>query len=239
VDLDRPSPASARIPDDVALYLKPTPSSPTDGIVLETARKIAKGKEAPLDKARAVYDWILENGVRDPNTKGCGTGDVVAMLETGNISGKCADLNGLFVALVRALGVPARDVYGIRVADSRYFKSLGKAGDVSKSQHCRAEFYLGGIGWVPVDAADVLKVALEEKVAMESPQVVSERARQFGSWEMNWTAYNIARDFNLNPPAKAALEFFMYPRAETEKGTLNALDPAAFGFSITSTEIEV
>lgn len=238
VDLGRARQTASEIPADVALYLKPTPSSPTDGVVLDTARKIAKGKETPIQKAQAVYDWILENGVRDPNTKGCGTGDVVGMLESGNVSGKCADLNGLFVALVRALGVPARDVYGIRIADSRHFKSLGKSGDLSKSQHCRAEFYLSGLGWVPVDPADVLKVALEEKLSMESPQISSERARQFGSWEMNWVAYNTARDFNLNPPGRTPLEFFMYPRAETRKGVLNHLDPAAFGFSISSKQIE-
>ena len=39
------------------------------------------------------------------------------MLETGNLSGKCADLNALYVGLCRAVGVPARDVYGVRVAD--------------------------------------------------------------------------------------------------------------------------
>ncbi|WP_231968636.1 transglutaminase domain-containing protein [Polynucleobacter necessarius] len=51
------------------------------------------------------------------------------MLETNNLGGKCADINAVFVALARSAGIPARDVYGIRIADSaRGYKSLGKGG---------------------------------------------------------------------------------------------------------------
>jgi transglutaminase-like putative cysteine protease len=38
------------------------------------------------------------------------------MLESKDLGGKCADLNALYVGLARAAGLPARDVYGIRVA---------------------------------------------------------------------------------------------------------------------------
>jgi len=87
------------------------------------------------------------------------------MLENNVMGGKCADLNALFVALARAEGIPARDVYGIRVANSNLgYKSLGKAGDITKAQHCRAEFYAAGYGWIPVDPADVRKVILEDKL---------------------------------------------------------------------------
>jgi hypothetical protein len=62
------------------------------------------------------------------------------MLESGDLSGKCADFNALYVSLARASGLPAQDVYGIRIADSRFgYKSLGKSGDISRAQHCRAE----------------------------------------------------------------------------------------------------
>ena len=40
------------------------------------------------------------------------------MLESKDLGGKCADLNALYVGLARASGLPARDVYGIRVAKS-------------------------------------------------------------------------------------------------------------------------
>ena len=48
---------------------------------------------------------------------------------------------------------------------------------------------------------------------------------------------NTARDVVMMPSAKAELEFFMYPRAETEKGILNHLDPKTFAYEITSQQI--
>ena len=48
------------------------------------------------------------------------------MLETGNLGGKCADLNALFAGLCRSVGVPARDYYGLRVAPSAFgYRELG------------------------------------------------------------------------------------------------------------------
>ena len=70
------------------------------------------------------------------------------MLTANDLNGKCADINALFVALARAAGIPARDAYGLRVADSQLgYRSLGKAGDVTRAQHCRAEFYAASHGW--------------------------------------------------------------------------------------------
>ena len=65
------------------------------------------------------------------------------------------------------------DIYGVRVADSAEYKSLGKGGDITKAQHCRAEVYIGGYGWLPVDPADVRKVVLEEPELVK-PRVVAE-----------------------------------------------------------------
>src|SRR6202043_3351940 len=96
---------------------------------------------------------IWENTVWGSETRGCGVGDIRFMLESKNLSGKCADLNALFVGLARAAGLAARDVYGLRVARSeKALRSLGLASDdATKAQHCRAEVYLTGYGWVPVD----------------------------------------------------------------------------------------
>src|SRR5205823_13871007 len=96
--------------------------------------------------------------------------------------GKCADINSLYVGLARAAGLPARDFFGIRVADSSVTKSLGKSGDITKAQHCRAEVYIEGKGWFPVDPADVRKVVLEEKIPADSDKVKALRERLFGNW---------------------------------------------------------
>ena len=240
VDVGAPGKAGAEDPAVLKRYLESSHLIRTDGIVEATAREITGGAKTEVDKARALYEWIVDNTFRDPKVKGCGLGDIKTMLETKNLGGKCADLNALFVGFARAVGIPARDVYGIRVADSAEFKSLGKSGDITKAQHCRAEFYLAGHGWVPVDPADVRKVVLEEKpggLALTDPQVQKARGKLFGAWEMNWMAYNYAHDVKLPGSAGAPVAFLMYPQAETGGTRRDTLDPDQFRYSVRSREI--
>ncbi len=226
---------------DRKLYLEATELMPTDGIVRETAEKAAAGKATDLDKARAIYEWVVANTFRDARTRGCGTGDVASMLRTGNLSGKCADLNALYVALVRSVGIPARDIYGIRVAPSKFgYKSLGTGSDViTKAQHCRAEIWLEGYGWVASDPADVRKVVLEEPPGnntVDDPKVVAARQALFGAWEGNWLGYNAAHDLVL-PGSSHKVGFLMYPQAEVAGALLDCLDPDTFKYMIKSTEL--
>jgi transglutaminase-like putative cysteine protease len=222
-------------------FLRPTRYVPTDGIVQRKAMEIVGGLNQDSDKARALYDWIVDNTYRNPKVRGCGRGDIRAMLESGDLGGKCADLNALYVGLARSVGLPARDVYGIRIGSSKKgYKSLGTASaKVTKAQHCRAEVYLKTQGWVPVDPADVRKVMLEEPpgpLPTSDPKVQSVRERLFGSWEMNWMAYNYAQDVVLPGSSGPAITYFMYPQAETAEGRLDSLDPEAFRYEITSDE---
>ncbi|HXM82025.1 MAG TPA: transglutaminase domain-containing protein [Burkholderiales bacterium] len=243
VDLGRADPqAKALSAADFSFYTAPTEWIPTDGIVRDTARGIVKGARSDVEKARAIYEWVVENTFRDPKVRGCGWGDIKAMLETGNLGGKCGDLNGLFVGLARSVGVPARDVYGIRVAASAHgYRSLGVGTPmISRAQHCRAEFYAQGAGWVPVDPADVRKVVLEEppgQLAVGDPKVVAARKRLFGSWEMNWLAYNMGHDIALPQSKGPKLPYLMYPNGETGNERLDQLDPDAFKYSITAREL--
>ncbi|MDX3807227.1 transglutaminase-like domain-containing protein [Bosea thiooxidans] len=223
------------------LYLEATELMPTDGIVRETAEKAAAGKASDIEKARAIYQWVVANTFRDARTRGCGTGDVASMLRTGNLGGKCADLNALYVALVRSVGIPARDIYGIRVAPSRFgYASLGAgSATITKAQHCRAEIWLEGHGWVATDPADVRKVVLEEPPgnnAIDNPKVVAARETLFGAWEGNWLGYNMAHDLEL-PGSKHRVAFLMYPQAEVAGALLDCLDPDSFKYTIKSAEI--
>jgi transglutaminase-like putative cysteine protease len=222
-------------------YLRPTSLLPTDGIVRQTADTIVRGCHGTVEQARAIYEWVVDNTNRDPATRGCGMGDVATMLKSGYLGGKCADINGLFVALARAVGIPARDAYGIRVADSRLgFKSLGRSGDISKAQHCRAEFFDHRYGWIPVDPADVRKVILEEVpggLPMNDPKVLTARAAMFGSWEMNWVAYNHGHDVTLPGSGAGTIPFLMYPNGESAAGRLDSLDPTRFRYEIRSREL--
>ncbi|HEY7903349.1 MAG TPA: transglutaminase-like domain-containing protein [Casimicrobiaceae bacterium] len=221
-------------------YLRATRLIPTDGIVLATAREATRGARSEEAQARALYEWICENTKRDPKVRGCGTGDIRYMLESGNLGGKCADLNALYVGMARSLKIPARDVYGVRVADSRLgYRSLGKSGDITRAQHCRAEYFQNGVGWVPVDPADVRKVILEEDGGKREDDsvVLAARKRLFGGWEMNWMAFNFAHDVELAGASRGPIGFLMYPQAETADGRLDSLDPDNFKYTMTSREL--
>jgi transglutaminase-like putative cysteine protease len=246
VDVSRPGHAVKADRAELLRYLASTELLPTDGIVRDTARDIVKNvRGGDVEKARALYEWIVENTFRDPKVRGCGVGDIKTMLETQNLGGKCADLNALFVGMARSIGIPARDVYGVRVAKSEYgYRSLGAGTDnITRAQHCRAEFYVDTHGWVPVDPADVRKVVLEEKpgalLPLDDAQVKAARAKLFGAWEMNWLAFNTAHDIALPNATRGKIGFLMYPQCETAGGRLDSLDPDNFRYQMTSRELAV
>jgi len=215
---------------------------PVDGLVKETAEGIVRGKTKDVDKAHALYEWVVENTFRNAKTRGCGVGDVSWMIKTGNLNGKCADLNALFVAMCRSVGVPARDLYGIRVVSSEFgYKSLGAgSANVTKAQHCRADVWLAGSGWTPADPADVRKVVLEEPPtnnSMTNLKVMAARKTLFGAWEGNWLAFNTAQDVKLPGTNEDPLQFLMYPQAADKQGLVDSLDSDAFKYTITAKEL--
>jgi transglutaminase-like putative cysteine protease len=131
----------------------------------------------------------------------------------------------------------------VRVAPSKYgYKSLGAGTpNITKAQHCRAEFFARGYGWVPVDPADVRKVVLEEppgNLAIGDEKVRAARKRLFGSWEMNWVAYNTAHDVKLPNATKAPQKpFLMYVNAEADGEMRDELEPDSVRYMITAREI--
>ena len=218
-------------------WLQPTESVPLDGIVRETAERITSGLADPRARLRAIYDWVVDNTSRNPETPCCGIGDIKRMLESGNLSGKCADINGLMTGLARAAGFPARDVYGLRVGEGRNVGWLGANGNVSKAQHCRCEVYLDGTGWFPVDPR---KVVLEQRFAVDGPEIRGLRERLFGGWEGNWIGYNSATDIVLpgaGPHQEPNFAFLMYPCAFTTAGQPDCLNPGRFRYDILSREV--
>src|SRR6266540_414315 len=184
VDLSKRGSVASLSADERKLYTASTDLMPTDGIVKATADNIVGWTFSDVEKARRIYEWIVDNTFRDPKTRG-------------------SDI-------------------------------------VSKSQHCRAEVYLSGFGWVPVDPADVRKVVLEEppgQLALDDPKVVAARKTLFGAWEMNWLAYNFAHDVELPGSSGPKLGFLMYPQAEVNGERLDSLDPDTFKYEIKAKEI--
>ncbi len=235
------------LPEDPAVLranLQPTEYKPLDGIVRKTALEATRGARSDVDKARGIYQWVVANAHREPKVRGCGTGDIRTMLETGDLGGKCADLNAIFVGLCRAVGVPARDIYGVRLAPSAFgYRELGaNPASLKGAQHCRAEAYLAGHGWVAMDPADVLKVMRQETPewikSTGHPLVAPVNRALFGNWEGNWMAYNTASDLHLpGSAAKGTLPFLMYPQGENASGRYDELAPDSFRYTISAQEI--
>lgn len=207
--------AETDLPVEVSRYLQGSRFIPVDGRVKEIADKVTLGKTTTLERARAVYDWVVENTFRDPDVRGCGTGEVEVLLAK-KAGGKCADISSIFVALARASGVPAREVFGLR---------LGKEdkGDITKGHHCWAEFYQPGFGWVPVDPADVRKVMLTKNLNLKEAEPYREYF--FGAVD----EYRIVlgkggRGIHLSPRiSDGPLNYFMYPYAEVDGKALEWL----------------
>lgn len=213
---------------DFAPYLAATSLGPVDGEVKKLSDSITKGKKTVLEKARAIYDWTCENTYRDPATRGCGKGDVCALLQKPG--GKCTDISSVFIALCRAAGVPAREIFGIR---------LGKkeTEDITAWQHCWAEFFLPGYGWVPVDPADVRKAMLTEKLELKDPKTADYRAYFWGGIDPYRIKLAVGRDLILNPPQTGApLNTFGYPYAEVGGKPLDFYEPKSFVYRISYRE---
>jgi len=204
-------------------------------IVQNTAAEITDGKIGPLEKARAIYDWCIANLERIDNGEtlvnragesktfkvvGCGYGDTVQILtdleEFGRAGGHCTDINSVFVALCRAAGVPAREMFGIRMGD-----------DATGGQHCWAQFYLPGTGWVYADPGDVLKFGVkgnksnlnmtveEVEAARKNEETAKYTAMYWGGVDNNRIQLSTGRDVTLEPAQKVGVRnTFGYPYAE-------------------------
>ena len=242
VDWSKPN-GAVLTAEEQAFWTQSTQLLPTDGIVRETALRAIGGAATDVAKARAIYEWVIVNAFRDQAVKGCGPGDIRGMLESGNLGGKCADINALFVGLCRSVGVAARDLYGLRLAPSAFgYKQLsGKSENLSGAQHCRAEVFIPRFGWVAMDPADVTKVMRAETAEWlrlpSGPVVEPVYKALFGAWEGNWMAYNDAHDVVLPDGDGKALGFLMYPVGRVGNELLDSYQPKAFSYHISAQEV--
>jgi hypothetical protein len=188
---------------------------PNDGLAFQLGERILGRIKDPVAQAKAVYDWVVDNTIYDPSLPGCGTGDIRRQLIQGQYGGRSADINGLFVAICRAIGIPARCVYGMRTGSSRLFRSLGLSNDdATHGHHVRAEFYVPGYGWIPVDPSDVRRAISLEVLSDRDSKLISLKKILFGVWEMNWIAFNLGTDVVL-PGKNASMPFLLLPQLES------------------------
>ena len=176
----RPAPLSAA---ERKFNTQGTELIPVDGIVKQTSDQIiaAAAAESDVEKARAIYEWIVDNTFRDAKTRGCGIGDIAAMLDPA-ISAANAPISTPSMSAWRGPpGSGARPVRDPRCAfEIRLQEPRRQSEVITKAQHCRAEAYLADFGWVPVDPADVRKVVLEEPPGQSVRSTTEGRAAREG-----------------------------------------------------------
>lgn len=242
-DFSRPRKETPPLTDEERKHY--TSVLPSDALIEQAAARITENAKTDLGKAKAIYEWIADEAQ-------CSNRGKPDSLRSAN-----PDLNVLYVRLANAAGLPARVIYGLRIAPSQFgYGCLGTTSEVvTKAQHTRAEVWLEDYGWMPVDPADVCKVFKEEPPQTGTPdpdaKIVSARLTLFGAWEGNWIAYNMANDVTLpgydasavNGSAHAAqpmpahsISNLIRPQAETAAGLLDCSDPDNFKYLITVKE---
>jgi transglutaminase-like putative cysteine protease len=186
-------------------WLQPDRLVPIDGNIKKWAQEVvdAAGAKTDLEKAQAIYNHIVATVKYDKSGQGWGRGDIYFACDARR--GNCTDFHAIFIGYARALGIPARFAIGFPLPAER------GTGQIS-GYHCWAEFYVKGIGWVPVDASEAAK----------NP---AKREYFFGAHDENRVEFSVGRDLNLNPKQTGEpLSYFIYPYAEIDGKVLNSVD---------------
>ena len=174
-------------------YLAPDALVPTTGLPAELAAKVTEGKTAPLDKARAIYDYVFTTMRYDKTGTGWGRGDVLYACDAKK--GNCTDFHSLFIAMARSQGIPARFEIGFPLPP-------GKNSAEVAGYHCWAEFFEPQHGWIPVDISE----------AWKHPE---KKDYFFGAHDANRMEFTMGRDLELSPKQDGKpLNYFVYPYVE-------------------------
>ncbi len=174
--------------------------------VRQIVREITQGKQTDLDKAKAIYDYVIAHMVYDKSGTGWGRGSTVHACEVGR--GNCTDFHSLFISLCRASGIPARFKIGAQIPSGQSEGTLG--------YHCWAEFYLPEAGWIPVDTSE----------AWKHPEL---RDFYFGSHDPGKFFISLGRDIALQPLQKGdPVNIFLDPYIEIDGKPFGSVKPQFF-----------
>ena len=178
-----------------ARFLLPDRLVPISGEIAQLSGQQTEGATEPVEKARRIYNYVVSTMHYDHDGTGWGRGDAVWACE--NKHGNCTDFHSLFIAMARAAGIPARFEIGFSLP-------IGVSQNAIGGYHCWAEFYVQGIGWIPVDASEASK---NKDMADYF----------FGATDQNRVMFTLGRDIRLKPGQKGdLLNYFVYPYAELD-----------------------
>ena len=207
---------SAYIEDNLNIkkHLKATSLNPIGDRFELISSSVFELKEAstPLMKARALYDYIIDN-MRYAKEGIYGTGD--ANYACDSKSGNCTEFHSFFISLTRSAGIPSRFAVGASIPSER------NDGDID-GYHCWAEFYAEGKWW-PVDISEANKY---------TPLATY----YFGHHPANRIEFSRGRDLRPEPlPQSGPINFLAYPIFEV--GGKSVFVKTNFSFKRTPSKI--
>lgn len=165
-----------------------------------------KRNDSQLMKARAIYDYIIDN-MRYAKSGEYGKGDAVYACDTK--TGNCTEFHSLFISLARSVGIPARFSIGAAIPSDR------NEGGID-GYHCWAEFYAEGKWW-PLDIS-------------EGNKYTALATYYFGRHPANRIEFSRGRDLELTPgPESGPINFLAYPLLEI--GGQPAVAESSFSFT--------
>ncbi len=196
--------------DSMRLHLSPTSHVPIDGAVATQARAVVADGDPPVVKARKLFDHLLATFEYD--AAGCtperapGLGDVLKACDLR--SGTCTEWHSVYVAYLRALGIPAQFSFGFNLPPRGVDKKI-------RGYHCWADVYLPKVGWIPVDVTE----------ASKKPE---QRDFYFGRVDCNRVQFLRGRDLLLEPrPETGLVDKWIFGHAE-RAGHALSLERLAF-----------
>ncbi len=183
-------------PSELSAYLGENRMVPLTPRVRKLAASLAAGKTGAVQKARAFYDYLVENGTYDKTVPGWGRGDSERFCDLKK--GNCTDFHSAFMALARAEGIPVRFVIG--------FPVMAAPEGTAPGYHCWVEFWDERAGWVPLDASEAAQSRDPRRTAY-----------LFGNLDPDRFAVSSGRDLTLTPKQEAGpVNFLVYPYVEVD-----------------------
>lgn len=186
--------------------LAPERLVPNDSAFRVIAEEVTQGMATDLMRARALYDHVIDDVRYARYGSGWGQGDAVYACDAK--SGNCTDFHSYFIALSRAIGIPARFAIGAAIPSERNNGGID-------GYHCWAEFYADGRWW-PVDISEADKNS-------------SLASYYFGHQPANRIELSRGRDLVVDPgPVSGPINFLAYAVLEVDGQLINA--PTEFLF---------
>jgi tetratricopeptide (TPR) repeat protein len=170
---------SGEIPAEVRVFLGKSEGIDPESPVLKKIANQVKGRNR-LETVKNIILWMKKN-IRYEIVDFKTVEEII-----GRGYGECGGWSALFTALCRSAGIPARGVWGV-IEDPTSDRKFAPEGHLKG--HAWAEFYLPGIGWIPVEPQ-----SMETLGQLPSSYV---RMYHYDLKGRHWTAENFRASDNM------------------------------------------